>query len=288
MMDKRKLCLIYNPAAKGEKARSLLAHLQSMAASATLLESQNPGDAKSLAAEAVKQGFETIVAAGGDGTLNEVVNGIGESNVKLGVLPIGTMNVFALEMGLPGNNIEKCWDIILRGESKTVDLARANDHLFLQLAGVGLDAQALKETDHQIRRNIGPLSYILSAAEIIGRPAPRLTIETPEYGVVEASFVLIGNGKHYGGPIAVFPDAKNDDGLLDVILFKNLGYLDVMRHLQEIVLGTQKSADDIQCMQSRSIQIRSAEPVPVEVDGEVALETPVMFELTGHQISVLV
>ena len=190
-------------------------------------------------------------------------------------------------MGLPLNQIQKCWDIILHGESHLVDLAVANGHFFVQLAGVGLDAQVLKKTDRQMRRIIGPLSYIISAAKIIGHPAPKLIIEIPQRGLNEASFVLIGNGKYYGGPVSVFRDARNDDGLLDVLLFKNLGYLDIIRYLHEILLGTHRDVEDIEYFQTKSIRVVSDQMVPVEIDGEAALETPVQFELTGRRIEVV-
>jgi diacylglycerol kinase family enzyme len=185
-MDKHKLCLIYNPVARGEKARLLGSKLHFIAQEATILGSKKSGDAGSLAAAVVEQGFKTIVAAGGDGTVNEVVNGIGESKVKLGILPIGTINVFAHEMGLLLNQIQKYWDTILHGEFHLVDLAVANGHFFVQLAGVGLDAQVLKKTDRQMHRIIGPLSYIISAAKIIGHPAPKLIVEIPQRGLNEA------------------------------------------------------------------------------------------------------
>ena len=287
-MDKSKLCLIYNPAARGEKARLLDSKLRSIANEATIFRSRKPGDAKLLAAAAVRRGFETIVAAGGDGTVNEVVNGIAQSKARLGILPIGTMNVFAHEIGLPLNQVQKCWDVILDGRSRTIDLASANNRFFVQLAGVGLDAQALKETDRQMRRSIGPLSYVLSAAEIIGRPAPNLFVSAPDRLPSTASFVLVGNGKHYGGPVPVFRDARNDDGLLDVLIFKNLGYLDIVRYLHEILLGTYSDKGDIEYFQTRSVRIMSDQKVPVEIDGEAALETPIHFEIAGNPLEVIV
>lgn len=284
-MDKRKLCLIYNPAARGEKARMLDSRLRTFARDATIFGSEKPGDAKRLAAAAVQKGFDTIVAAGGDGTVNEVVNGMADSEASLGILPIGTMNVFAQEIGLPANQISKCWDLILSGETRSIDLALANNDYFVQLAGVGLDAQALKETDRDVRRTIGPLSYIISAAEIIGRPAPNLFVSSPDRPNTKASFVLVGNGKYYGGPLSFFRDAKNDDGLLDVLIFKNLGYFEVARYLHEILLGTQK--DDTEYFQTRSIHISSDQDVPVEIDGEVVLQTPIHFEISGKQLRVI-
>jgi diacylglycerol kinase (ATP) len=287
-MDKRKLCLIYNPAARGEKARLLDSKLRSFAQDATIFGSEKPGDAKRLATEAVQEGFDTIVAAGGDGTVNEVVNGMADSEASLGILPLGTMNVFAQEMGLSSNQIGQCWEVILNGATRSIDLPSANAHYFVQLAGVGLDAQALQETDREMRRTIGPLSYLISAAEIIGRPAPNLLVTSPDCALTTASFVLVGNGKYYGGPVAFFRDAENDDGLLDVLIFKNLGYFEIARYLQELLVGTHKDKGDIEYFQTASLQISSDQEVPVEIDGEVVLQTPIHFQISGKRLKVIV
>jgi diacylglycerol kinase family enzyme len=171
-MDKGKLCIIFNPAAKGERAPLLETKVAALVKPSKMFCSSQPGDAERVARAAVAQGFEIIVAAGGDGTLNEVVNGITVSGATLGVLPLGTMNVFAEELGLPVNQLEACWEIILSGQTREVDIAQANERLFVQLAGVGLDAQTVQETDFEMERTIGPLSYIISAVQVIGRPAP--------------------------------------------------------------------------------------------------------------------
>jgi len=141
---------------------------------------------------------------------------------------------------------------------------------------VGFDAQALKETTRDAKRNLGPLSYVISAAQIIARKTPRLVVQSG--GTVrEGSFVLIGNGRYYGGPFAVFPNAKIDDGLLDVLVFKNLSHLDLVRYLQGILFGNYDGMSDVDYFQTESLSITSEEEVPVEVDGEVIGSSPMKF-----------
>src|SRR5258708_17336134 len=94
------------------------------------------------------------------------------ADVLLSVLPLGTMNVFAYELGIRSSQLKKCWELIQQGQPKTVDLVLANQSYFVQLAGIGLDALAVQATDLQMRKTIGPVSYLLSAAQVIGRPAP--------------------------------------------------------------------------------------------------------------------
>ena len=236
--------------------------------------------------DAVKQGFRVVVAAGGDGTVNEVVNGLAGSDVALGVLPVGTMNVFAAEMGLP-NKLTDAWKIIQKRHTKAVDLACANGHYFIQLAGVGLDAQIVKETSWNLKRNFGPLSYVISAAQIAARKPPRLIVEANGTSY-EGSFVLIGNGRFYGGPVAFFPNGEIDDGLLDVLVFQNLGYLDIARYLGHVLVGQHTKLSDVQYFQASKLHVSSEDQVPVEADGELAAELPVQFEVAEKKLRVVV
>src|SRR6266480_3952128 len=121
-----RICVIFNPAARGEKALRFRAHLNRLSHQCTLKPTTAVGSGQTLAAEAVREGFETVVAAGGDGTLNEVLNGIGDepdgyARVRLGVLPLGTVNVFAREIGMP-LDLRRAWKVIRRGRESVIDL----------------------------------------------------------------------------------------------------------------------------------------------------------------------
>jgi diacylglycerol kinase (ATP) len=282
----KQTAIIFNPAARGTKARALGEKIQRLAGSSFLRPTSAPGEARSLAADAVAEGCTTIVAAGGDGTINEVVNGIGQSNVKLGLLPIGTMNVFAAELGLPMNNLRRCWDIIEAGHVRRVDLARANHHYFVQLGGIGFDAQIVQTTSWNFKRSFGPLSYVITGAQIAAQKPPRLTVEADGKSH-QGSFVLVGNGRYYGGPFIIFKNARIDDGKLDVLIFKNLGYLDIVRYLHGIIFGRHLDLHDVTYFQTRKMLVRSEQDVPVEVDGEVIGNVPVTFHLAPRKLKVI-
>ena len=280
-----KILVILNPAARSERAGGTWEKIRDLPA-ATVQITSAPGDARSIAAWAVGQGFSTVVAAGGDGTINEVVNGLVGSEVALGILPIGTMNVFAAELGLP-NSIEKAWDIVQARHTRRVDLVRANEQYFVQLAGVGLDAQVVQATSRNFKKNFGPLSYLISAAQIAARKPPKLVVEHDDVRT-DGSFVLIGNGRYYGGPVAFFKDARIDDGKLDVLIFKNLGYLDIARYLGTILMGSHTGLDDVEYFQTKRVSVSSEEDVPVEVDGEVVAKLPVTFRISSRKLRVVV
>lgn len=283
----RKL-VILNPAAKSEKATAFQRKIESLCEHNCETEMTSaPGDARALAARAVSEGFTTVVAAGGDGTINEVVNGLAGSNVALGLLPVGTMNVFATELGLP-MDVQKCWKIIEEGKTRMVDLPVANGQYFIQLAGVGLDAQVVEETSREFKKNFGPLSYVISASQIAARKPPKIFVESDDSPPREGSFMLIGNGRYYGGPFVLFNDAKVDDGKLDVLIFRNLSHLDIIRYLQGIMFGTHIDLHDVEYFQTSRVRVTSEERVPVEVDGELLGEVPVTFQISPHRLKVLV
>lgn len=279
--------VILNPAAKGTRANRLRAQVESITRGATLCATSRAGEAEVLARHAAAEGFQRIVAAGGDGTINEIVNGIAGQNVSLGLIPVGTMNVFATELGLPANDLARCWRIIQENRTRPVDLPSANGKHFVQLAGVGLDAQVVKETSRTFKRNFGPLSYMISAAQIASRQPPRLRIESKDAVTDEGSFVLVGNGRFYGGRFPFFKQAVIDDGLLDVIVFKRLNYVEIIRYLQNVIFTRQITAPEVEYFQTKRLRVTSEESVPVETDGELIGTCPVEFQIRKGGLRVL-
>ena len=294
-----KTIIILNPAARGDRAAGVVPKIEEITtATIEVRLTAGPGQARTIAAQAVRDGFEQIVAAGGDGTINEVVNGIAGTSVALGILPVGSMNVFAVQLGLP-KSLKECWEVIQAGETREIDLAVARPaipagteaipgpaHAFVQLAGVGLDAQVVQATSREFKRDFGPLSYVISAAQFAARKPPRLIVEQGAT-TYEGSFVLIGNGRYYGGPFPVFPNARMDDRLLDVLIFRNLGYLDLVRYMHGVLFGTHMDLPDVISFRAEQLTVTSEDSVPVEVDGEVIGQVPVTFGFHPKRLRVL-
>jgi diacylglycerol kinase (ATP) len=280
--------VILNPTAGSpEHVRSWQERAESLAGDCPVRVTSHSGEAEALARRAVDEGFTRIVAAGGDGTVSQVANGLAGSNAILGVLPMGSVNVFAMELGLPLHNLQRCWDIIEDTNLRLVDMPSANEKYFVQLAGVGLDAQVVKETSLAFKRSFGPLSYLISAAQIAAREPPKLFIESEHTSVEEGSFVLVGNGRLYGGPFPCFKQAVIDDGLFDVVIFKRLGYLEIIRYLQDVVFSADIKVPEIEYFQTRQLRITSEQDVPLEVDGELAGNCPVDFRIRKRALRVL-
>ncbi|HUB67106.1 MAG TPA: diacylglycerol kinase family protein [Candidatus Methylacidiphilales bacterium] len=280
-----RICIIINPAARGARAR--LRRLEGLAREAVIKTTGAPGDAEAQAERAVEQGYETIVAAGGDGTINEVVNGIGLAPVTLGILPMGTVNVFALEMGIPFN-LERAWKVIREHHVRAIDLANANGHLFVQMAGVGLDAQIVQRNSRHVKHMLGPLSYLLTATQVAAEKPPRLYVSAEGRSTVEGSFVLVGNGRFYGGPFSLFNEAHLQDGLLDVCVFKSMNYLALIRYFRGALFGSLSKFSDVHYFKARRLLVKANQTVPLEADGELAGYSPVEFSIRRRRLRVLV
>ena len=279
--------VIMNPAARGARAQRFHAEVASLTKGAALYSTSRGGEAESLARTAAAEGFERVVAAGGDGTINEVVNGLAGSKAALGLLPLGTMNVFANELGLPAGDLGRCWQIIQNEKPRFVDLPSANGKHFVQMAGVGFDAQVVQETSRAFKRSFGPLSYLISAAQIAARPSPKLRIESDDAVTEEGSFVLVGNGRLYGGPFPFFKQAVIDDGLFDVLVFKRLNYIEIVRYMQDVIFSSQITAPEVEYFQTKSLRVTSDLTVPVEIDGELIGNCPVEFKIQRRGLRVL-
>lgn len=283
----KKVLVILNPAARGDRARSLKEKIAALSLRIVIRLTSAAGEARELARNAVDEGFGTIVAAGGDGTVNEVANGVAGSDVHFGILPVGTMNVFAAELGIPQNNLSEAWRIISEGCVRKLDLPMANGSHFVQLAGIGLDAEVVRLTTPESKKSLGPVSYLLTLAQAAAVRPPTVLIDPVDSHRREGSFVLVGNGRLYGGPFVLFKNARPDDGLLDVLVFKNQSHWDVVRYFQAIAFGSHAELPDVEYFQTKSMDVHSSGSVPVELDGELADCLPCKFGFFQKKLSVI-
>jgi diacylglycerol kinase (ATP) len=291
-------CVIFNPAARGEKARRFRRHLDEIGTQSTLKLTSGPGDARRLAAEAVREGFEIVAAAGGDGTLNEVLNGLGDvphgfERACLGVLPLGTVNVFARELALP-TQLGQAWETIRRARETRIDLpcvefgegGALQRRYFAQLAGAGLDARAIELVNWPLKKQIGPLAYVVAGLRaLLG--APSQITATADGHSVAGGLVLIGNGKLYGGQFPVFPAADMRDGRLDICLFPRVNWLTLARCGPRLLLHRALPASAVKVFQAESFTLTSLSPAPFEVDGELGGHLPVTFSIQPARLRVI-
>ena len=261
--------LIFNPRARSQKGAKTRQFLMQHANRFALYATNTGQEAVDLAKRFADDGEPVVIAAGGDGTLNAVVSGLAGSETALGIMPAGTMNVFARELGIPPNNLEKALEVIEKGFIREVDLFSANESPFVQMAGVGFDAMVIEETTWESKKKLGPLAYLLSAVKVLGDKPPKMTVTTAEGRTETGVAVLCGNGSLYGGQFKLFRNACNEDSKLDVIVFKEAGYRLVVDSLHGMAQGGIDMAESTSYFQSERLTVTSDREVPIEIDGEL-------------------
>ncbi len=265
----RRYPLIFNPNARSQKGGRTRQFLMEHANRFSLYATNSGEEAVLLSKKFADAGEPVVIAAGGDGTLNAVVAGLEGSQTALGIIPAGTMNVFARELGIPANSLSKALEVIEQGKIKEVDLFSVNGAPFMQMAGVGFDAMVIEETKWESKKMLGPLAYLLAAVKVLGEKPPKMTVTTAEGRRETGVAVLCGNGSLYGGQFKLFRKASNLDSKLDVIVFKEAGYRLVLDSLHGIVQGGIDLAGSTSYFQSGEIEVISDRDIPVEIDGEL-------------------
>ena len=307
-------CVIFNPTARGEKANRFRRQLDGIATEAKLRLTAEVGEARRLAAEAVDEGFEVIVAAGGDGTLNEVLNGIADApegleRACLGVLPLGTVNVFAREVAIPAK-FDQAWAVIRRGRTLRIDLPsveysasppfplsipwrggqgerRVQRRCFAQLAGAGLDARAIELVKWQVKKTVGPMAYVLAGLHaVLGVPS-KITAAGAGHSTT-GELAMIGNGRFYGGQFTLFPQADLRDGLLEVCVLPRANWLTLVRCTPALLLCRTLPASVTKIFQAPSLTLTSPTPAPLQIDGELIGQVPAAFSIQRSRLRVIV
>lgn len=280
--------LIFNPKAKSQKGERTLRFLMDHANRFALYATNNEDEARELARKFASEGEPVVVAAGGDGTLNAVVKGLAGSATALGVIPAGTMNVFARELGIPFDHLQKSFDVIERGHVREIDLFLANKAPFIQMAGVGFDAMVIEETTWESKKVLGPLAYLLAAVKVLGEKPPKMEVICNDGRREECVAVLAGNGSLYGGQFKLFRAADNQDSKLDVLVFKEAGYKFVLDSLKGLALGGMDLAESTSYFQADGFVVRANREVPVEVDGDLLGRfTEVTFAPASRKLRVI-
>ncbi len=266
---------------------------------ARLCETVHPGDGTRLAREAVADGAQVAIAVGGDGTVNELVNGLVGSEVALGVLPVGTGNVWAKEMGCPGwllpyrHPLREAAQGLLGSTVRRIDVGRANGRHYILWTGIGFDAEVAHEVEPliEVRRRLGNVLYVVSALGValsfVGTRST-LIIDGQVYRrrIVMA---VVANVRLYGGGLfRLAPAAYVDDGSLDVYLFRGEGTAATLRHFASLLSQYHVHDPRVEFVQARRVEIYTDKPMAVQVDGEADGQTPLTVEVAPRALKVLV
>lgn len=286
----RRIKLIANPIAGGDasdKIRQARLCLEKEGDQVELFLTSARGDAARAAVEARSSGFDLIVAAGGDGTLNEVINGLAPSSIPLAFVPLGTTNVFALEADIPFDIAEAC-RIALTGVPTPICLGAAGNTRFLLMAGVGFDAEVVHRVDLRLKRRLGKLAYVVCALKVfLENPTEPFEVLLEDGGLLTGYGVIIGNGRFYGGRFSLTPGASLTEDLLEVCLLRKRGRLNLLHCLVLMLLHRPLTPAGAMLFKTRTLSIRG-NSAAVQIDGDAHGQLPMSFQaLPGELVMVL-
>jgi diacylglycerol kinase (ATP) len=263
----------------------VVAALERRGCKVVLRSAQGYRDAERLARTAEPE-FEAIVAAGGDGTINAVANGLAYKPQPLGILPIGTANVLACELGLPRSS-EKLAALLAEAAARPVWPGRIGDRLFLSMAGIGFDAEVVAAVNPRLKRWIGRGAFVWAILLRLLRYSPRelsIRAEGVEY---RATAAIAAKGRFYAGPFVMAPGGDLGEPVLHLVLFQAAGRIAAIRYLAALPTGRIPGLKSIGCLRVQSASLSAAEALPVHADGEIIGTLPAVITVAPHSIPVI-
>lgn len=285
---------IHNPTSGGgERRRDLpliLEGLEGQGFAVDVRATTGPGSATELAASAAGEGFDVVCVLGGDGTVNEALNGLAGGDVPLAIVPTGTVNVLAMELGIPLDPPDAV-RVLGQGTESWIDLGLAGRRYFGLMAGIGMDAAVVASLNPTLKKALKEAAFAVhGVATYLTHEEPlfRLTSDERE---VEGYFAVFGNAANYGGAFGITPLADMRDGLLDVCVLTDKSFLSTAWYWTAALLNAHIDHPKVQYFRTRAARIEAADPaqeVLVQTDGEVSGALPIDCRVAPRALRVLV
>jgi diacylglycerol kinase family enzyme len=288
---RRHILIIVNPAAG--RARSserrlgrFVAALERQGCTVVLRRAgPSPGQVERLAGQA-EPGFDAIVAAGGDGTISAVVNGLGDRAVPFGVLPLGSANVLAREIRLP-RAPEALASLVVTGPASPIWPGRVGNRAFVMMASAGFDSEIVAALSPELKRRVGRLAFAWGfLVRLWHCPACELTVRADgvEY---RAAAVVAAKGRHYAGPFVVAPGADLAEPVLELVLLDRRGRWAMLRYATALFLGRVPRLGDIAIVRARQASVAGNRALPVQADGEIVGELPITLAVADRPLLLI-
>ena len=288
--------LIVNPLSGGKKVETYLPTIREILGRDNLLSLAITKEKNSAFQEAQKvsgEEYDLIVVCGGDGTLNEVINGVvsSHSSLPIGFIPCGTSNIYALSAGIPLDPIRAC-EIVLKKYVRKIDLGKVGSgnslRYFVSMAGIGYEASVIKSLNPNLVRTLGgiPAHLVSGVGVLIKHQRIELSIKL-DGSSCQGFEAIISNGSFYGVSSIIAPEADMADGYLDVIIFKKGRRRDVLRHVLGVLRGRHIYFKDVEYTKAKKIEINAPKEVWIQVDGEIMGTLPQKFEICPQAIQVI-
>ncbi|MBB6670133.1 diacylglycerol kinase [Cohnella nanjingensis] len=288
--------LIYNPTSGREEVRrrlpAILQKLERGGIETSCHATEREGDAVQAASEAVERGFDLVIAAGGDGTLNEVVNGIARHDRRpaLGILPLGTTNDFARAHGIPKRWDQAC-DLIVKRYTRPVDIGRADGKYFINIAGGGSLTQLSYEVPSKLKTMIGHLAYYIRGFEkIVSLRSFNMRIVAEGVGEFNDEYMLflVANSNSVAGFEKLAPNASTGDGLFDVLLMRKCNLAEFIRIATLAMRGEHVNDSHITLFQTSKLEVLTDDGVQLNLDGEYGGDMAGSFSILQGHINIIV
>lgn len=243
------------------------------------------GDAQRFAREAVAQKIDVVISVGGDGTINEIIQELVGTETALGVLPCGTVNVWARETGIPLDDAG-ARGVLVNGQTRHIDLGCVNGHYFLLMTGIGFDGEVVHAVERKPIKRLGVLGYLLAGTWLgFGYPSFHAQLDIDGHKVrTRALQIIIGNTQLYGGAIKYTWQAKCDDGLLDVCIVRQRNVLGRFIVFIDFLLRRDQRRQWVQYYTCTSVKIRTRQPIAIQVDGDIAGHTPKGYKYVAFNV----
>lgn len=287
---KRALLMINGKSRRApELMESAVTRLQAYEDLEIVLEDCRDPDLLSGIITAHRDEVDMVIIGGGDGTLNAAARGLIESGLPLGVLPLGTANDLARTLGIP-EDLEAAADLILAGRTRRIDCGEVNGRPFFNVASIGLSAELARTLTREVKRRFGRLGYAYAAAQVMARARPfRATIESGgESARVKTFQIAVGNGRFYGGGIAVDEEAVIDDAMLRLYSLEMRRPWELLLLARAFRAGRHGIFDDVRTRAAKAFTVRTRRPRSVDADGELITETPARFRVLPGAVTVYV
>lgn len=288
-MNQRALLLVNRHARRGQTDLSqAIAHLQELGLELAEEPIQDPQSISETIRRYEKR-VDLVIIGGGDGTLNAAIDGLIDTQMPLGILPLGTANDLARTLGIPKTLPEAC-DVMANGRTERIDLGWVNGKHFFNVASLGLSVKITKQLSRDIKRRWGVLAYAIAAAQVLLKSVPfaaeiRVNGEVHQVRTVQ---IAIGNGRYYGGGMTVAKDAAIDDQRLDLYSLEIKHWWQMVALLPNMRSGTHSSWSFVRSLAGQEIEVHTRRHHSINTDGEITTTTPARFRVIPKVISVLV
>jgi YegS/Rv2252/BmrU family lipid kinase len=290
----RLVAVVFNPATGGGEGAARRSDTERALAGAGLevlwLETTPEDPGQGVTREALAEGVDLVIAQGGDGTVMACVTGLAGTDVPLAVLPGGTGNLLAANFDIP-SDLDGAVEVALHGERRRLDVAAMGEDRFVVMGGIGFDAAMLRDADPRLKERLGAVAYVISGLRNLRRRPTRFELRLDDAAPIArvGQGVLVGNLGRLQGGLPVMPDARPDDGVLDVAVLRTRTLADWLRLAVGVLLRRRRNDPELEVLRARRVEVRCDRPQPVERDGDpVGASDHLVVEIVPRALTLCV